>query len=100
MEIGEKDQPKWVISKDGSGRYSRSTTWDALRENQDLVDRYQLIWFALVIPKHTFISWLAIKNALITGDKMLKWGFKKGRRVVFFFIGMVLKIEITFFSNV
>jgi hypothetical protein len=100
VEIGEKDQPKWVISKNGSGRYSRSTTWDARRENQDLVDRYQLIWFALVIPKHTFISWLAIKNALITGDKMLKWGFKGETSCVFFFIGMVLKIEITFFSNV
>lgn len=81
VEIGEQDQLKWVILKDGS--YSSSVSWDALREKQDLVGWYRLVWFPLAIPKHYFISWLAIKNALITGEKMLHWCFK-GRQVVFF----------------
>ena len=29
------------------------------------------IWFPLNIPKHAFISWLAIKNALSTGAGLL-----------------------------
>jgi hypothetical protein len=38
---------------------------DALREKHGCVDWRQLIWFSLTIPK----------NALTTGDKLLKWGY-------------------------
>ncbi len=86
-----------MISKDG--RYSSSATWDALREKQELVDCYQLIWFPLAIPKHSFLSWFYIKNALVTGEKMLQRGFK-GERQFVCFVGIVLKIETTCFSNV
>jgi hypothetical protein len=30
---------------------------------------------SLTIPKHAFISWLAMHNALLTGDKMLSWDY-------------------------
>jgi hypothetical protein len=73
VDLEEHDQPKWVVSKDG--KYSSAATWDALREKHDLVDWFQLVWFPLVIPKHSFLSWLVIKNALVTGERMLHWGF-------------------------
>lgn len=71
VDIGERDQPRWVISKDG--KFSCSATWDAIRDKYDLVDWFQLVWFPLAVPKHSFLSWLAIKNALITGERMLRW---------------------------
>ena len=32
-------------------------------------------WFALAIPKQAFILWLAIRNGLTTGEKLLSWGY-------------------------
>jgi hypothetical protein len=34
-----------------------------------------MVWFPLTIPKHAFILWLAMHNALLTGDKMLSWDY-------------------------
>jgi hypothetical protein len=41
---------------------------------QGIVDWWKLIWFPLSIPKHDFIAWLALKNALSIGSKLLQWG--------------------------
>jgi hypothetical protein len=38
---------------------------------------FRLIWYPLAVPKHAVIMWLAIRNALITGDKMLQWVFRE-----------------------
>lgn len=81
IEIGEKDVPKCIISK--TGRYSSSDTWEALRLKYMRVDWWDLIWFFLAIPRHAFILWLAMKNALTTGDKLLKWGFQGRTMCVF-----------------
>jgi hypothetical protein len=75
------DQPKWIISKDN--KFSSSCTWDALREKQNIVAWYSLVWFPLAIPKHAFLVWLAIKNALATGIRMLQWGFQGETSCVF-----------------
>lgn len=31
------------------------------------------MWFSHCIPRHTFILWLAVKEKLITQDKLMKW---------------------------
>ncbi|GKG14823.1 RNA-directed DNA polymerase, eukaryota, reverse transcriptase zinc-binding domain protein, partial [Tanacetum coccineum] len=33
----------------------------------------KLVWFSQCIPRHTFILWLAIKEKLVTQDKIIKW---------------------------
>jgi hypothetical protein len=45
VPIGEKDQPIWFV------------------------------WFNLAIPKHSFFLWLAMRDSLVTGEKMLRWGY-------------------------
>lgn len=37
---------------------------------------WKLVWFAVAIPKQAFIVWLAARDSLITGERLLKWGFK------------------------
>jgi hypothetical protein len=56
--------------------FSSSAVWNEIRENQSIVEWWKLLWFPINIPKHTFIAWLAIKNALSTGAKLLHCGFK------------------------
>jgi hypothetical protein len=73
--------PKWVISK--LRKYSSSETWEALRERQMQVEWWKLIWFSLAIPKQAFILWLAMKDALTTRDKLLRWGYKGEVHYVF-----------------
>jgi hypothetical protein len=55
--------------------------WVALSE--DSVDWFSLIWYPLAVPKHAFIAWLAMKNALAIGNKLLHWGFTEDVKFVF-----------------
>jgi hypothetical protein len=63
-----------VISK--SEKFTSSKTRNALREKHSIEEWCTLIWFPLAIPKQAFISKLAMKDALATGDELLKWGYK------------------------
>jgi hypothetical protein len=33
------------------------------------------VWFSLAIPKHSFLCWLACRDALVTKQKMVCWGY-------------------------
>ena len=35
-----------------------------------------MVWFPLAVPKHAFIMWLAMKDRLLTGERLLKMGYK------------------------
>ena len=35
-----------------------------------------MVWFPLAIPKQAFIMCLALKDMLITRERLLKWGYK------------------------
>lgn len=69
VKIGETDKATWVISKKNC--YTSSDTWEAIRTRRPNVEWWKLVWFALAIPKQDFILWLAIRNGLTTGEKLL-----------------------------
>lgn len=73
VERSEEDTARWVISI--SGVYSSADTWAAIRTKHNVVDWWHLVWFPLSIPRHRFILWLAIKNRLSTGDRLVAWGY-------------------------
>jgi hypothetical protein len=54
--------------------YSCAETWDQLRVKLPIVDWHKVVWFSLA-PKHAFILWLALRDALVTKKKMCSWGF-------------------------
>jgi hypothetical protein len=85
-----------MISK--KGRYLSHETWDEIRLKNPTVDWWKVIWFPLAIPKHSLIMWLATKNCLTTGDRLIKWGYKGA--VVCFFVGVKWRLESISFLNV
>lgn len=54
-------------------KFSTNQAWKDIRGDDVHVPWEKLIWFSNCIPRHTFITWLAIKNKLMTQDKLIKW---------------------------
>ncbi|PWA81811.1 reverse transcriptase zinc-binding domain-containing protein [Artemisia annua] len=54
-------------------KFSTNQAWKDIRGDDVHVPWEKLIWFTNCIPRHTFITWLAIKNKLMTQDKLIKW---------------------------
>jgi hypothetical protein len=81
VPLGEMDMPQWSASK--NGMYSCSDTWDAIRVKHPIVDWWPLVWFHFSIPKQAFIAWLAMRDALSTGRKLLCWGFLGDVKCIF-----------------
>jgi hypothetical protein len=65
ISIGNIDTPIW---KSSNGKFSCSETWNHLRDKYPVVDWYNLVWFSLAIPRHSFILWLTLRDALTTED--------------------------------
>jgi hypothetical protein len=72
--LGSCDKPIWDASR--KKVYVCLETWEVLREKKQEVLWSKLVWFPLAIPKWAFILWLAMKDRLITGERMLKWGYQ------------------------
>ena len=67
-----------VLSKHGSDdnrdHYFAASTWEQVRSRRHTVEWSRVIWFTQGVPWFTFITWLAVKNRLSTGDRMRQWG--------------------------
>jgi hypothetical protein len=74
VRLGSCDKPIWGASR--KKRYVCSNTWEALRVKNDEVLWCKLVWFPLAIPKQAFILWLAMRDRLTTGERLLKWGYQ------------------------
>jgi hypothetical protein len=74
IKLGHCDNPIWIASR--KGIYVSSDTWEALREKRDQIEWWKLVWFSLAIPKQAFILWLAMKDRLDTGVRLLSWGYR------------------------
>ena len=62
INLREEDKALWSVSS--SGRFSCAATWNELRTKGNEVNWWNLIWYSLNIPRHSFIGWLAILNKL------------------------------------
>jgi hypothetical protein len=34
------------------------------------------VWFSVAIPRHSFLLWLVFWDALVTKEKMSRWGYE------------------------
>ncbi|KAL8091333.1 hypothetical protein AgCh_033807 [Apium graveolens] len=67
------DQVKW-FSREGCVRnFSVSQVWKDLRPHRSIVSWWHLVWFPKSIPKHCFTLWLAIRQRLLTQDRLQSW---------------------------
>ncbi|XP_013650778.1 uncharacterized protein LOC106355352 [Brassica napus] len=82
LEI-EKFKGTWTqaddvsIWKNGKGKFKRSfstkETWINIRENHILCDWYKAVWFKHATPKYAFVTWIAMRGRLATGERMKCW---------------------------
>ena len=69
VHIGDSDRAIWLL--DGSSKFTCAYTWQHLRVEKGEVQWWKLVWFIAVVPKHSFIGWLTIRNRLITKNRLL-----------------------------
>lgn len=73
MEIGGgSDEVVWAPSK--GGNYTLRDTCEFMRRKKAPWEWHSLVWHKNRIPKHAFISWMALKGGLKTLQKMKTWG--------------------------
>ena len=61
----EDENESW---KNFREKYKTAEVWSVIRKKKRVV-WHKLVWFNLNMPKHDFISWLAILNRLPTKDR-------------------------------
>lgn len=52
-------------------KISLGTIWNSIRINTVVVPWYDIVWNSMSIPRCSFITWLALKERLLTRDRML-----------------------------
>ena len=71
-------EERWKIS----GRYKAAAVWRSIRPRQEKVTWHKLVWCLVNVPKHCFISWMAVRNRLPTKDRLREWGILMDNRCV------------------
>ena len=62
---------RWKIAGE---KYKAAEVWSAIRPKKGKVTWHKLVWSTFNVPKHAFISWLAVLNRLPTKDRLRAWG--------------------------
>ncbi|GJT14854.1 RNA-directed DNA polymerase, eukaryota, reverse transcriptase zinc-binding domain protein [Tanacetum coccineum] len=63
----------WVTNQGKMVNFKTSQVWKDVKRMGVKVYWEKLVWFSQCISRHAFILWLAIKEKLITQDKLIKW---------------------------
>lgn len=70
----EEDISIWMnIKGQRRKKFSSKETWEFIIEKHIHCSWVDVVWFQHSTPKYSFISWLAMKGRLATGDKMRSW---------------------------
>ncbi|XP_031372532.1 uncharacterized protein LOC116187748 [Punica granatum] len=62
-----------IWSAHPKGILTVARTWDFIRDKMAEVEWHRLLWTSPLIPRHCFISWLAIRGRLSTLDRISRW---------------------------
>lgn len=91
-----------ILWKHGDDNYqasfSASKTWEQLCVKKPKVAWSKVVWFSQGVPRYSFITWLAVKNRLSTGDRMRQWGLvqycveKEMRQEIIYFLHAHIRI--------
>ncbi|PKI38961.1 hypothetical protein CRG98_040644 [Punica granatum] len=72
---GKEDVVVWLA--DNKRQFTVASAWNALRK-EARVRWHALVWKTPIIPRHSFISWLALDNKLATLDRVVAWNVAAG----------------------
>ena len=71
---------RWETSGE---KYKAAGVWSVIRPKKGKVTWHKLVWSTFNVPKHAFISWLAVQNRLPTKDRLRAWGIVMDGRCAF-----------------
>ncbi|XP_050222168.1 uncharacterized protein LOC126672261 [Mercurialis annua] len=57
-----------------NGIFSVNSAWRNLAAVENQVSWNKVVWYPGMIPRHSFVTWLAIMGRLNTNDKLMRWG--------------------------
>ncbi|GKD90071.1 RNA-directed DNA polymerase, eukaryota, reverse transcriptase zinc-binding domain protein, partial [Tanacetum coccineum] len=66
-----EDTAVWMSRNGHEKKFKISNVWMDMNSNGTKVDWHLLVWFAQSIPRHAFVTWLAIHGRLMTQDKLM-----------------------------
>lgn len=73
----EDDRYLW---KSGIGdpkpKFSAAETWRVLNPEGARVSWHEQVWFKGRIPKHAFLTWVVVRDRLVTRDRLISWGLQ------------------------
>ena len=72
LDTFREDVISW--SQSPTGVFTISSAWNSIRPHRPMVHWHAVVWFPHAIKRHSFITWLVIKDRLSTQDKLFKWG--------------------------
>jgi hypothetical protein len=49
--------------------------WETLREKEPTMNWKKIVCFSVAIPWHSFFLWLVFRDAIVTNERMCKWGY-------------------------
>lgn len=54
-------------------KFSASETWQLIRAHHQHYDWHKAVWFKHATPKYSFMVWVASRDRLSTGSRMVQW---------------------------
>lgn len=57
-----------------SGCYSVKSAWEVIRTKFPSPIWARTVWQSKVVPRWSFVLWLAVENRLSTRDRLVSWG--------------------------
>uniref|UniRef100_A0A2N9GQ79 Reverse transcriptase zinc-binding domain-containing protein n=1 Tax=Fagus sylvatica TaxID=28930 RepID=A0A2N9GQ79_FAGSY len=63
--------------KQASCQFTCKDSWQVIRDRKAEVIWWKLVLFPKLVPKHAFVSWLAVSHKLTTRDRLASWGYPR-----------------------
>ncbi|GKC28564.1 RNA-directed DNA polymerase, eukaryota, reverse transcriptase zinc-binding domain protein [Tanacetum coccineum] len=73
LDENVEDRAVWRSNNGIEKSFKISTVWKDISQQEEKVDWHPLVWFNQSIPKHAFVTWLAIQGRLMTQDRLRVW---------------------------
>ncbi|KAF5207781.1 hypothetical protein FRX31_002631 [Thalictrum thalictroides] len=74
MKIQNHSEPdKLIWTPHAQGRFTIKTSYEVIRQRRELRPWTQIIWGKHIRPRHSFVLWLAIQDALPMQEKLVEW---------------------------
>lgn len=72
----EEDEVEWVVNDKCLKSYSTGQIYKELKHHNTQVSWNKLVWISWGIPKHSFLTWLFVKDRCPTRDRIINWGLQ------------------------